>query len=503
MTYSLRIAQTLLVSVCALLVALAPLFATAATVYEQEAERAESAGMNKETTQGSTHLVADEKYEGSVTFSFDLEQGGHYRIEAKTIAPDKQHDSFEVRVNGGPKVVWHVPNSTSWLWNPVATQAAPKGVYELAEGHLEVTLYGREVTRIDRLKVVLLEKTSSTDVSDDSKDTDVEEVDDAPKEEQLSTRGRTLHVSTKGSDTSSGNQSAPLRNIQTALAKADAGDTVVVAGGTYREELQTLRSGTKDAPITIVGAQGSRPVLDLGWSKDGPKFHHSHYVFKNFELKNFNQGIRIEDATNVLVTGNEIHHGKHECVRVRHFAKDNTLEGNTIHDCGYADGKERLQNGNGEGVYVGTAPEQRERNGGKPDTSTSNKILKNTIYNVTESIDIKEDSSYTLVKGNRVYKNSDSNSGAINVRGDNNRIEENHSSGNSGSGFRAGGDENIKDPSGKTHDYGVGNTFRNNTAEKNKAYGYKLMQTKQDFDCSNTSTGNGSGDANASGICFR
>ena len=47
----------------------------------------------------------------------------------------------------------------------------------------------------------------------------------------------TIHVSTSGNDSNSGTASNPLRNIQTALSRANSGDTIKVAEGTYEEGL--------------------------------------------------------------------------------------------------------------------------------------------------------------------------------------------------------------------------------------------------------------------------
>ncbi len=55
----------------------------------------------------------------------------------------------------------------------------------------------------------------------------------------FTTTNGVLCVSTDGSNTNDGTPAAPLRNIQTALTRAVAGDTIKVAAGTYAEALTT------------------------------------------------------------------------------------------------------------------------------------------------------------------------------------------------------------------------------------------------------------------------
>jgi hypothetical protein len=56
---------------------------------------------------------------------------------------------------------------------------------------------------------------------------------------------------------------------------------------------------------------------------------------------------------------------------------------------------------NGEGVYIGTAPEQRERIGGVPDQSSEN-IVERSWFRTdgSEAVDIKEDSERNVVRDN-------------------------------------------------------------------------------------------------------
>ncbi|UCD49965.1 MAG: right-handed parallel beta-helix repeat-containing protein [Phycisphaerales bacterium] len=70
---------------------------------------------------------------------------------------------------------------------------------------------------------------------------------------------RTWHVSQKElPQIDSGEQ---VRTIAEAVSRVEAGDTIVIHGGIYRERVQIDKSGTKDKPITLRAAQGEYVVL--------------------------------------------------------------------------------------------------------------------------------------------------------------------------------------------------------------------------------------------------
>src|SRR6058998_3854299 len=89
----------------------------------------------------------------------------------------------------------------------------------------------------------------------------------------------TYYVSISGVDSNAGSLAKPFRTIQRAANLAESGDTVLVRGGTYRETVRPLRSGSGSSPIQFKAYNGEKvtvsgaDVVD-GWSK------HSGSVYK-------------------------------------------------------------------------------------------------------------------------------------------------------------------------------------------------------------------------------
>jgi hypothetical protein len=77
----------------------------------------------------------------------------------------------------------------------------------------------------------------------------------------VSVSGDKVHVSKEGSDDSgNGSESRPYKTIKRAQSSADAGDTILIHAGTYKETIRLKKSGTSDKPITLKAADGPGSV---------------------------------------------------------------------------------------------------------------------------------------------------------------------------------------------------------------------------------------------------
>lgn len=169
-----------------------------------------------------------------------------------------------------------------------------------------------------------------------------------------------------------------------------------------------------------------------------------------------------------------------ECVRLRYFARGNEVRDSTIEHCGVYDFKFGQGGKNGEGIYIGTAPEQLgdgKNPTSDPDVSTYNRIENNIITTYGgECVDIKEAATHNIIKDNTCSRQRDPDSGGFGVRGNDNVIEGNASQDNAGAGIRIGGD---------TDEDGINNTIRGNVISGNSGPGIKMLRTAQHVVCEN------------------
>lgn len=89
---------------------------------------------------------------------------------------------------------------------------------------------------------------------------------------QAASSGTTYYVSSSGSDSNPGTSiNAPFQTIQKAADVAVAGDTVFIRGGTYREQVDVVNSGTPGNDINFFAYPGETPVIKAtdvvtGWT---------------------------------------------------------------------------------------------------------------------------------------------------------------------------------------------------------------------------------------------
>ncbi len=316
----------------------------------------------------------------------------------------------------------------------------------------------------------------------------------------------TYYVSPRGSDSNDGaSDLKPLLNIDKALSFAEAGNTVVLADGDYEQSVSTLKDGRDGAPITI---KGSRRAVIRGTAKENRimEIRNSYISLVGFTVDGLSGAgqdpVDFKDKL-IYVIGSAPHNGVKglkitdmlvqnagaECVRLRYFVEQAEVSATTIKHCGAYDFIFSGGTKHGEGIYLGTAPEQRA-DGKNPDAavdeSNSNYIHDNFIETFgNECVDIKEGAHDNLVENNDCGHQMDPESGGFDARGNNNTFRHNTIHDNKGAGVRLGGDE-VTD--------GQGNSVYDNSIANSAITAIKILRLPQGKICGNTLSNNGDPD---------
>ncbi|MGH8903927.1 MAG: hypothetical protein ACRDYA_20180 [Egibacteraceae bacterium] len=288
--------------------------------------------------------------------------------------------------------------------------------------------------------------------------------------------GKVWHVAATAV-TGDGSSDRPFGEIQQALLVAQPNDTVAVAAGTYTGPLRSVRSGQSDAPIMIAGERGavikgSKDVTNL------VELTHDHLVVRGFELTKADKLIVLIGAADVRIVDNDLHDAGGECVRLRYHSSGNEIAGNRITRCGRTGFDLSDDSKNGEGIYIGTAPEQLDEKNptDEPDGSNRNWVHDNDIAVPAECVDIKEDSVGNVVERNRCTAGEDPDGAGFSSRGIATVFLDNSSSGHVGDGIRVGGDK---------RDDGVRTVVRGNRLIGNEGYGLSVQRLPQGEICGN------------------
>lgn len=327
------------------------------------------------------------------------------------------------------------------------------------------------------------------------------------KEDALAIKGTTYFVSPYGNDANDGrSEQSAMLTIQRALDMLMPGDGIVLADGEYLQDFVTARSGAEGNLIII---KGSENAVVKGSGKKGriAEVRHSHVALTGFTIDGLGGGdgsekghyrdklIYVEGSyenrgvTGLKVVGMHLKNAGGECLRMKYFSRKNEVAHTKIKGCGVYDFKFQDGGKNGEGVYIGTAPEQvAEGHNATMDTDASdNNWVHDNVIDTggNECVDIKEGSSGNKVERNTCTGQLDEDSAGMDSRGNGNIFRHNDVFGNVGAGIRLGGDN---------HDDGIENTIVNNYLHDNNNGGIKVESTPQGIVCGNRIENNTRGD---------
>ena len=252
-------------------------------------------------------------------------------------------------------------------------------------------------------------------------------------------------ISPSGSDSASGTAvNQAYKTINHALEFAQPGDTIHLAPGEYMQDIKTVRSGNVDKPITLIGppdavvkGTGNARIIEVqhnyltfsGFTVDGlhgnpdePSSYRDKLVYLlSTQKKKGVEGVRLLGMTFQNSGG--------ECVRLRYFAKHNEIAYSNFYHCGVFDYVFNQGGKNGEGVYIGTAPEQDGQSGAPSDDSdesTDNWIHHNYFDpQGSECVNIKEHAGHNVITDNICLNNYDETSAGFDIRSECNVISHN------------------------------------------------------------------------------
>jgi hypothetical protein len=158
--------------------------------------------------------------------------------------------------------------------------------------------------------------------------------------------GTTFYVSNAGRDGNDGSQAAPWRTIMRALMRVKPGDTVIVRGGLYRENITFPRSGAEGAQITVTGYPGEKVILDGSGLSERNCFSITTqsyitidgFIIRNYSLNNIGGwGLVVWDEANHITLRNVEIYNMGAAIKVAAnggnlVRSDYTFENITAHD---------------------------------------------------------------------------------------------------------------------------------------------------------------------------
>jgi parallel beta-helix repeat protein len=230
----------------------------------------------------------------------------------------------------------------------------------------------------------------------------------------------TIYVDQKNpscSDVGAGTQAAPLCTIGAAAARTSPGTTVVVASGTYNEQVN-VRSGTAGSPVTFTAAPGANVTVAGG--KYGFYVSNKSYVnIEDFNITNTaSDGIHVSsNSSNIKVIGNTLSSagqptngqtakGIYVANSTNSLFSFNKVHNNSSYGI-YLDSASGCQVLNNES-WANAQVYQRAASGIRLYASTQNTVSSNVTHDNEDSgIEIYTNSNNNLITDNVSYNNGD------------------------------------------------------------------------------------------------
>lgn len=198
---------------------------------------------------------------------------------------------------------------------------------------------------------------------------------------------RTIFVDSNGDDSNNGTKLSPYRTLKKAALEAEAGTTVLIRKGIYKEKLSVIHSGTKLNPV-IFKAYENEEVILSGESMENTDDDATLVTIKN---KNYItiSGFTIQDLTTeqldetvmgIYVTGSSSHItvANNHVKRIKTFAEDGNghgiavygtgsmrdinIVGNTVEDLMLGASESLVLNGNIDGFKIENNVVRRSNN---------------------------------------------------------------------------------------------------------------------------------------------
>jgi parallel beta-helix repeat protein len=219
------------------------------------------------------------------------------------------------------------------------------------------------------------------------------------------------------SDVAGGTQTAPLCTIGAAAARTSPGTTVVVASGTYNEQVN-VRSGAAGSPVTFTAAPGANVTVTGG--KYGFYVSNKSYVnIEDFNITNTgSDGIHVSsNSSNIKVIGNTLSlagqptngqtaKGIYVANSTNSLFSFNKVHNNSSYGI-YLDSASGCQVLNNES-WANAQVYQRAASGIRLYASTQNVVSANDTHDNEDSgIEIYTNSNNNLITDNVSYNNGD------------------------------------------------------------------------------------------------